>query len=181
MPTEVNWADLKKVAEGAPGFKDLPDGPHDARIVSAAAGKTLGSPPKDKITITFEVSNGPHAGTRVTRDLVLTPDNPAAMSMFFKAMTVLGFDAGYFTANLSLEKLAAEIQAGHALLELTIQHRTWQDQSRVDVKSFKVRERRAGEGTAMAGQPPVPVVASGNGDHRLPVPPAPELPADLPF
>jgi uncharacterized protein DUF669 len=173
----INWTELAKVA-GDGGFTVLPNGEYDAYVNSAQGGKT--STNKDRIRVTFKVESGPHAGSVVTNDFVITGDNANAMSIFFRNMAALNLPAEYFAINpsSSIDKVAADLQAKRSRCRLRLSSRTWQGQERNNVDAILP----ALPGTAPSA-PPALSTHTPPAAHvpSVPVPSVPNLPEDLPF
>jgi hypothetical protein len=182
----ISWSDLAKVA-GDGGFTIMPPGEHDVYVHTATGGKT--STGKDRIRVVFKVENGPHAGSVITNDFVITPDNANAMSIFFRNATVLGLDSAYFAANPNapIEKVATDLQAKRARARLRTSTREWQGQTRTNVDAvLPPQPGTAGSAPAPSPSvsvqsPSVPSVPQMNPVLGTAVPPAPSLPDDLPF
>ena len=76
----LNWGDLvKEAGEVSTGYDPLPDGDYDLTVIEATAkvsqsGKTM-------FSVKAQVMNGPHAKRVIWDNLVVTPDNQAALGI----------------------------------------------------------------------------------------------------
>jgi len=168
--TTVSWNDLKKAA-GEAGFDPVPAGEYDV-VVDSATVKPTSDGRKSQIATQFKIENGPHAGKKIFNNFVLSPDNPNALAFFFRHMSALGLNDAYFTANPSLERVAADLTGRRC--RVTVSIREWNDTQRNQVDTIKPPAsgpaQVAPSPAATAGLPGVPATGS-------PVPVTPSAPA----
>jgi hypothetical protein len=132
--SSLNWSDLVKEAGDVSSYEPLPDGDFDLKVTEATAkvsqsGKTM-------FSLKTEVQAGPHAKRLVWDNLVVSPENNAALGMFFKKMSALGLGKSYFDQNPS------NAQIEQALVGRTfrgqIGSRVWQGTKRNEIKMYYV-------------------------------------------
>ena len=80
--SSLNWGDLVKDAGETGSYEPLPDGDYDL-VVQEAVAKTSQSG-KTMFALKAQVQNGAHAKRLVWDNLVVTPESPAALGMFFR-------------------------------------------------------------------------------------------------
>jgi|GEM_PF-6295120 len=113
---EFNWADLIKDASTAgSAFEPLPDGVYNLKVENCTHKMT--STDKVMFTITAVVQNGPHANRKLWDNIVVSPDNGAALGFFFRKMKALGLGAEYFASDptedaIAIAVMGAEFQGG---------------------------------------------------------------------
>lgn len=98
--TTVNFSELLKQAGTAAtsnNYEPLPDGDYDLKVIEAQATTT--STGKLMFKLTNEVQGGAHDKRRVWDQLVVSPDNPKAMNMFFMKAGVMGLGTTFWDAN----------------------------------------------------------------------------------
>lgn len=100
--TTVNFSELVKLAGSAAttnNYAPLPDGDYDLKVIEAQATTT--STGKLMFKVTNEVQGGAHDKRRVWDQLVVSSDNPKALSMFFMKASAMGLPSSYFDQNPS--------------------------------------------------------------------------------
>jgi hypothetical protein len=167
MSEDFSFSDLLKQAESAAGgFEPLPNGEYDVSVDTATAGKTGGG--KAKIAVRYKVLSGPYANRLIFNDHILTPGNPQAMVIWFRQMSAMGLKNDYFSANPSLEKIAADLK--DRKLRVKLGTRTWQNVERNSVLAIMPF---AGPQTVAPGLPMTPAFAPPPLTPPAPVPPPP--------
>jgi len=173
--SSLNWGDLVKDAgEVSAGYDPLPDGDYDLVVVEATAkvsqsGKTM-------FAIKAQVQNGAHTKRLVWDNLVVTPDNNAALGMFFRKMYALGLGREFFATNPSNAQIEQAIR-GRAF-RAQVSSRTWQGQKKNEIKQYYPGVASSTPAAAAAPAPaPAPAPAAA-----APAPaPAPAAPPASPF
>lgn len=183
MTEEFKFSDLLKAADSS-GFGQVPVGEYDVRVDNAEIRQT--GTGKQKIAVRFKVTSGPHNDRSILNDFVLSPGNPNAMAIFFRHMGALGLDAGYFSQDPSLQRVAADLRGREARVKIAM--RSWQGVERVSVE--QVLPSRNGSGAIPGGfAPPAPgftpaAPPAAPAPPRIPPPPpvqaAPPPPAPAP-
>ncbi len=79
MPSS-SWNELMGSAETA--GQAVPDGPYD--VVVESAKKAMSSNQKPMVVAVFKIINGPHAGSTIWNNFVITEGNPNALGFFFE-------------------------------------------------------------------------------------------------
>jgi len=84
----LNWGDLIKEAGESGNYDPLPDGDYDVLVVEATHKMTQSG--KTMFSVKAQVEGGAHNKRLVWDNLVVSPDSPAALGIFFKKMHALG-------------------------------------------------------------------------------------------
>jgi len=98
----INFSELLKQAGTAAtstNYEPLPDGDYDLKVIEASATTT--STGKLMFKVTNEVQGGAYDKRRVWDQLVVSPDNPKAMNMFFMKANAMGLGTPYWEQNPS--------------------------------------------------------------------------------
>jgi hypothetical protein len=169
--SSLNWGDLVKDAGEATGgsYEPLPDGDYDLKVIEASAAVSQSG--KTMFKITAEVQVGAFAKRRIWDNLVVSPDSPAALGIFFAKMAALGLNRDYFAASPSNSTIEAALL--HRTFRAQIGSRVWQGSKKNEIKKYYV-----GAPVAAAGAP-APVAAAAPAPAPAPAPAAPvaEAPA----
>ena len=177
----LNWGDLvKEAGEVTTGYDPLPDGDYDLMVVEATAkvsqsGKTM-------FAIKAQVQNGAHAKRLVWDNLVVTPDNSAALGMFFRKMYALGLGREFFATNPSNAQIEQAIRGRSFRAQVT--SRTWQGQKKNEIKQYYASAASAAAAApAVAAAPapaPAPAPAAAPAPAPAPAAAAPAVAAEVP-
>jgi len=91
----VNWGDLIKDAgnAGAP-MEPLPEGDYELKVLESE--DKVSQSGRVMFTIKCQVQGGPHANRLIWDNLVIVPDKPNALGMFFRNMECLGLTKDNF-------------------------------------------------------------------------------------
>lgn len=185
----LNWGDLVKDAGDVGGnYEPLPDGDYELQIIEATAkvaqsGKTM-------FAVKAQVTAGAHAKRLVWDNLVVTPDSPAALGMFFRKMTALGLGREFFATNPSNAQIEAALQ--NRSFRAQVGSRTWNGSKKNEIKMYYVATAGAASTTAAAAAPapapapaaaaaPAPAPAAAPAPVAVDVPAAPPAPPAAPF
>jgi hypothetical protein len=178
--SSLNWGDLVKDAGEVGGnYEPLPDGDYDLQIIEATAkvaqsGKTM-------FAVKAQVTAGAHAKRLVWDNLVVTPDSPAALGMFFRKMTALGLGREFFSSNPSNAQIEAALQ--NRTFRAQIGSRTWNGSKKNEIKMYYVATAPAATtaaAPAAAAPAPAPAPAPAAAPVAAPAPVAAEVPAAPP-
>lgn len=93
----TNWADLVKKAKEAPDSSPLPAGEYKVKVESAEFKQS--STGKDMYVVVYVVTEGQHAGRKIWHRLVVSPESPVALSIFFRHMAVLGVSEDFLITH----------------------------------------------------------------------------------
>lgn len=105
----ASWQQLMQNAEeGGVSFEPLPVGEYLVEVNSAEYKPAASG--KDMWVLKFKVLSGPYANRTVFHNLVLTQDNPNALSYFFRHMKALGLDKGFFAAEPQPSQVAMAME-----------------------------------------------------------------------
>ena len=90
----LNWSDLIKDAGETASYEALPDGDYDLVVLEGTAKVTQSG--KTMFALKAQVETGAHAKRLVWDNLVVSPDNPTALGIFFRKMHSLGLGKDFF-------------------------------------------------------------------------------------
>ena len=186
--TTVNFSELLKQAGTAAtsnNYEPLPDGDYELKVIEASATTT--STGKLMFKLTNEVQGGAHDKRRVWDQLVVSPDNPKAMNMFFMKASAMGLGTTFWDANPS------PAQAEQAFMGRPFRGnlgtRTYNGNQSNEIKRYYAATAAPAASTIAAAAPapapaaaPAPVAAPEPAYAPAPVaaPPAP-VSGDTPF
>lgn len=187
-----SWSDLMDDAGGAGGsFEPLPDADYDFEIAECEAKQAQSG--KSMYVAKCKVETGPHAGRLVWHNFVISPENPNALSWFFRNMALFGLTQEYFRSDPSDHQVAAKLIGKRFRGQLVT--KTWNNQERNEIKQF-FSARPQGPGGASGPSPaaaapaaapapapaPAPAYAAPAQETAVtpPPPPAPAAPAPAP-
>lgn len=170
MPLQ-SWADLAEQAGEDTGFSALPAADYDLKIIQAEAkqsgtGKTM-------FKITAEVTSGPYAKRRIWANLVVTPDNPVALNIFFRQMAAIGISKDFFATNPSDHNVAEALLDKEFRGQVVIKQ--YQGEDRNDIKSYSRISKTADSApvpptTPKASSPSAPPAPAGVAPNPAPAP-----------
>lgn len=155
-----SWADLAEQA-GDTGFSALPPADYDMKIIEAKAQNTSGG--KTMFKLTTEVTSGPYAKRRVWANLVVSPENPVALNIFFRQMAAIGIDKSYFATNPSDSNVADTLVGKEFRGQVVIKQ--WQGEDRNEIKGYSRLTRTETSATA-----PAPAAAAPSSPAAPPAP-----------
>jgi hypothetical protein len=130
--SSLNWGDLVKDAGDVGSYEPLPDGDYDLVVLEVEA-KTSQSG-KTMFSLKAQVTGGAHNKRLIWDNLVVTPDSPAALGMFFRKMGALGLGREFFASSPSNAQIEAAAK-GRAF-RAQIGSRTWQGQKKNEIKMY---------------------------------------------
>jgi hypothetical protein len=173
----LNWGDLVKDAGETGSFEPLPDGDYDLVVLEAVAkvsqsGKTM-------FALKAQVQNGAHAKRLVWDNLVVTPDSPAALGMFFRKMGALGLGREFFATNPS--NAAIEQAAKGRAFRAQVGSRTWQGQKKNEIKMYYTATAGSVPTAAPVAAAPAPAPAPAPAAAPAPAPEVAAAPPSAPF
>jgi hypothetical protein len=168
----LNWGDLVKEAGDVGSYDPLPDGDYDLKVLEATAkvsqsGKTM-------FAVKAEVQVGAHAKRLVWDNLVVSTDNPTALSIFFRKMNALGLGRDFFASSPSNAQIEQALKG--RTFRAQVGSRTWQGQKKNEIKAYY-------SVAAASSVPTAPVAAAAPAPAPAPAPvaaPAAEAPAPAP-
>ena len=152
----LNWGDLVKDAGESASYEPLPDGDYDLTIVEATAkvsqsGKTM-------FAVKAQVTTGAHAKRLIWDNLVVTPDNSAALGMFFRKMGALGLGREFFASNPSNAQIEAALKGRS--FRAQVGSRTWQGNKKNEIKMYYAAAAAAASAAPAAAPAPAPAPAA---------------------
>jgi hypothetical protein len=175
---QVRWDELRKLSEES-GFSAVPNGEYTVFIDSCTPAES--SSGKQMFKVRFKIEDGPHAGSPIFTNWVLSTENGVALGFFFRKMAAIGLDHAYFDKDPSIEQVAKDMENRRCIAEVTT--REWNGQERNDVNTLKPPT----DGNFVRPSGPVPATdlgVFGSFDQAAPpatVPPAPAAPGGMPF
>lgn len=128
---QINFKELLDNAEEVTGgnFDPLPVGEYIASVDDAEWGRT--GTDKDKLVLTFTITEGPHKGRKVWSDQVVSPESPKALGFFFRALDALGAPRDFISES-SPQEVANRVTGSTA--KLKVGQREWKGQVRNEVR-----------------------------------------------
>lgn len=172
--SSLNWNDLiKEAGENTNSYEPLPKGDYELKVIEAKATTTQTG--KKMFKLTTEVQGGPHANRRVWDNLVISPENPKALNMFFMKSGVLGLNREFFQSN------PTDAQIEQALMNrsfrATVGQRTYNGNVSNEIAQYHKSEAVAAAAPTQAA--PAPAESAAPAPAPAPAPaaaPAPSSP-----
>lgn len=132
----INWKEVKENNDTGEGdYPILPANDYNVDVAKATAVKTKNG--KDMIKVQFKVQDGPHKGTNVFTNLVVSPESPVALAIFFRQIAALG-GGDILEADGSMEQAAAAIVGSKATVKVVIGE--YQGSPKNEVKDIKAAD-----------------------------------------
>lgn len=129
---ELRWDEWLKAADET-GFSPIPVGTYDMYVDSCTAAQS--SSGKNMLKLTLKVESGPHEGSRVFTNMVISPESPAALGFLIRKLNALGLDREYLSENPSLEKIASDLENRRCVAEVV--QREFGGSMRNDINSVR--------------------------------------------
>jgi Protein of unknown function (DUF669) len=149
---QIDFSKLQEEAGGA--AEPLPAGNYE--VVVRKVEQKMSANQKLMFAVTLRVEEGPHKGRRLWQNVVVSPENPQAMAMFFVNMKAFGLGKEFFAPNPSPDFVCAAMIDRR--LNVDVGTRVWQGDVRNEIK--KMRQSAAGVGAGpLPGVPQAPVAA----------------------
>jgi uncharacterized protein DUF669 len=171
MPLQP-WSTLLNDAEDGGGWDVLPAADYDLKVIKSEA--TQSGSGKLMYRVTHEVINGPYLGRKVFDQIVVVPDNPTALSIFFRKMGAMGIDKQFFAQNPS------DHQVAEALLGKTFRGqvaiRQYQGQDKNEVKNYAPLTAQQPAAPPVPPQPTAPATPQPAAPVAPQTPPQPATP-----
>lgn len=123
---------LIEKAKESSGFDALPVGRYTVKSTESAHVQAASG--KDMFKVTFEVIEGPHTGSKIFNNYVITPDNANAIHFFLKHMAAFGVTAEYLASEPGFDNVAKSLLDKVVQLDLTIDN-TYDGTDRNKVKN----------------------------------------------
>lgn len=161
----LNWADLVRDAGEANNFEPLPDGDYDV-VVTEATAKTTQSG-KKMFSIKAQVEGGAHNKRLLWDNLVVSPESPGAMGIFFKKMFALGIARDFFIQSPSDAQIEQALNGRR--FRAQVGTRTWNGAKKNEIKNYF---SLAGNVAPGAPVPPSAPVAAAPAPAPAPAPAA---------
>lgn len=156
-----SWREMAETAELS-DYEPIPDGVYDFVVKKAEHKKTQNG--KDMYKIGAAVESGPYAGRYVWDNLVVSPENPKAMGMFFMKMKALGLTAeNFFNSEPTDEQVVERLST--ARFRARVNSETYNGKVNNKFKDYMP----AG---VVAGAPAPPPSAPAQAQAQVPAPPA---------
>jgi hypothetical protein len=148
----LNWGELvADSGDSSNKFEILPDGDYDAKVVEAS--HTLTAKGKTMFKVKLQVLQGPYANRFLWDNLVISPESPQALGIFFRQMKGLGLDQEYFKKNPSNDQVAGSING--ATVRVKVGNRPYLGEPRNEIKAYNAVSA-GGQGGGFPGQPQPP-------------------------
>lgn len=168
---EYNWGQSRKDAT------TVLDGEFPVVIVKAEVDKT--STGKARIKVQVKITSGPYVGRSINDQLIISPESPVAMKIFYQHMDTLGLGDAFFSGLTGLDmdaavsKIAVTLQGKEAVAILKPD--TYQGVTREKIKGWKGAGGVAGLPTAVAAALPLATALPVAAPVALPVSTPPPL------
>lgn len=127
--SSLKWSEWLAAADES-GFSAIPAGEYDLYISTASAAQA--SSGKDMIKLTFVVESGPHEGSKIFSNMVISPESPAALGFLIRKLAALGIDREYLGSNPSLEQVADKLENRRCTAKVTVREFNGTDRNDVD-------------------------------------------------
>lgn len=172
MPLQSWGALIEEAGDNAEEFSVLPQADYDLQIVKSEAKMTKTG--KVMFAVQCKVTSGPYANRRVFTNIVVSPENPTALGIFFRQMAAIGISREFFANNPSDSQVAEAMVNREFRGQVGI--RAYQGQDKNEIKSFSRISKSENAGPA---GPPAPMTAAPSPTNAPPAQAAPS-PAPAP-
>lgn len=166
---------MMETAGESTSFEVLPAGQYDMSVLKVDVKTT--STDKVMFVLVMEVESGAHAKRRVWNNMVISPESPTAMGIFFRQMAAMGLDRTYFGSNPSNDAVADALVGRRC--KATVAIKKYQGSDRNEVKAINPPAAAAGgmpPGYPGAGAPPSMAKPPAAAPPPPPAPAAPPPP-----
>lgn len=160
--SSLNWSDLIKEAGETNSYEPIPDGDYNFTVLEGVAKVTQSG--KTMFSLKAQVEGGPHNKRLVWDNLVISPDNPTALGIFFRKMTAMGLNKDFFDRNPTNAQIEQALVGRK--FRGQVGSRTYNGNKRNEIKNYYPVAT-----TASASAPEAPAVAQA--PAAPPAPPAP--------
>lgn len=175
MSEALDWNALVKDAKengGGGDFSPLPNGVYDLKVLSVDSKTTQSGKPM--LSVKAEVQTGQFAKRLLWDNLVISADNPKAMSFFFRKLKALGLDEQYFATNPSVDQIASAM--ANRSFKGSIKQSTYQGKTRNEFEGYAP----AGASTTGPTFSSAPAPAAAPAPQAAPAPAPQAAPAPAP-
>ena len=171
--TQLNWNELLQAADSSGGgdYTPLPDGVYELKIIES--NPAMSSTGKVMIKVKAEVQSGPHARRLVWDNIVISPENPKSMGIFFSQMGSLGLGKEYFSQQPNNDQIASAMR--DRLFRGQIGIRQWNGQDRNEINRYMPMAS-----DSMPAMVSAPAPAPAPSPAGVAVPPPPPAPTAIP-
>lgn len=160
--SSLNWSDLIKEAGETNSYEPIPDGDYNFTVLEGVAKVTQSG--KTMFSLKAQVEGGPHNKRLVWDNLVISPDNPTALGIFFRKMTAMGLNKDFFDRNPTNAQIEQALVGRK--FRGQVGSRTYNGNKRNEIKNYYPVAT-----AASASAPEAPAVAQA--PAAPPAPPAP--------
>jgi hypothetical protein len=151
--SSLNWSDLIKEAGETQSYEPLPDGDYNFTVLEGTAKVTQSG--KTMFSLKAQVDDGPHAKRLVWDNLVVSPDNPTALGIFFRKMTAMGLAKEFFDSNPSNAQIE-QAMVGRKFRG-QVGSRTYNGNKRNEIKNYYTTANAAATAAPRTAAAPAPV------------------------
>lgn len=155
--TQLNWNELLEAADSSGGgnYEPLPDGVYELKIIES--DPAMSSTGKVMFKVKAEVQSGPHARRLVWDNIVISPENPKSMGIFFSQMGSLGLSREFFGQQPGNEQIASAMK--NRVFRGQIGKRTWNGQDRNEISRYMPMTSEAIASAPVTASAPAPAPA----------------------
>lgn len=171
--TQLNWNELLEAADSSGGgdYAPIPEGVYELKIVESVPA--MSSTGKVMFKVKSEVQSGPHARRLVWDNIVISPENPKSMNIFFLQMGSLGLSREYFSQQPNNDQIASAMK--DRLFRGQIGVRQWNGQDRNEISRYMAMASDSIPAMVSASAPAPAPAPSPAGAAVPPPPPAPTV------
>ena len=175
--TQLNWNELLEAADSSGGgdYAPIPEGVYELKIVESVPA--MSSTGKVMFKVKSEVQSGPHARRLVWDNIVISPENPKSMNIFFLQMGSLGLSREYFSQQPNNDQIASAMK--DRLFRGQIGVRQWNGQDRNEISRYMAMASDSIPAMVSASAP-APAPAPAPSPAGAAVPPPPPAPTVVP-
>ena len=171
--TQLNWNELLQAADSSGGgdYAPIPEGVYELKIVESVP--TMSSTGKVMFKVKSEVQSGPHARRLVWDNIVISPENPKSMNIFFLQMGSLGLSREYFSQEPNNDQIASAMK--DRIFRGQIGIRQWNGKDSNEINRYMSMASDSVPAMVSASAPAPAPAPSPAGAAVPPPPPAPTV------
>lgn len=171
--TQLNWNELLEAADSSGGgdYAPIPEGVYELKIVESVPA--MSSTGKVMFKVKSEVQSGPHARRLVWDNIVISPENPKSMNIFFLQMGSLGLSREYFSQQPNNDQIASAMKDRLFRGQIGVRH--WNGKDSNEINRYMAMASDSMPAMVSASAPAPAPAPSPAGAAVPPPPPAPTV------